>query len=172
MVLRTIMIFPQFDNMKIIDEIRKKYDSLSELVRPHITLVFPFESELSNEQLRGIMEYKLQNIAPFRIKLHGISRQEDRFGNYLFLNVLEGTEQLSQIHDILYSDELEMFDMGIEYIPHMTIGKLETREKLDAAYESIKNNTDVFEAEVDIISVEMIGENEESIVIIEKKLER
>lgn len=34
-MLRTIMIFPQFDNMEIIDEIRALYDPLSGLVRPH-----------------------------------------------------------------------------------------------------------------------------------------
>ena len=44
--LRTIMIFPEFENMEIIDNIRKKYDPLAELVRPHITLVFPFESQM------------------------------------------------------------------------------------------------------------------------------
>ena len=39
---RTIMIFPKFSNMEIIDRIRRNYDPLADLVRPHITLVFPF----------------------------------------------------------------------------------------------------------------------------------
>ena len=38
MSLRTIMIFPEFDNINIIDEIREKYDPLAELVRPHMTV--------------------------------------------------------------------------------------------------------------------------------------
>lgn len=42
------MIFPKFENIKIIDEIRDKYDPLANHVRPHITLVFPFESNIRN----------------------------------------------------------------------------------------------------------------------------
>ena len=48
---RDILIFPKFNNMKIIDEIRNKYDRLSDLVAPHITLAFPFKDEISNEDL-------------------------------------------------------------------------------------------------------------------------
>ncbi len=40
MTVRTIMIFPEFKNMEIIDKIRNQYDPLANLVRPHITLVF------------------------------------------------------------------------------------------------------------------------------------
>ena len=54
MSLRTIMIFPEFENMDIIDRIRDKYDPLARLVRPHITLVFPFENEMSNETIEEI----------------------------------------------------------------------------------------------------------------------
>jgi 2'-5' RNA ligase len=42
------MIFQQFKNIEIINEIRNRYDPLAKLVRPHITLVFPFENEMSN----------------------------------------------------------------------------------------------------------------------------
>jgi hypothetical protein len=41
---RTIMIFPQFDNIEVINNIRTKYDPLADLVLSHVTLVFPFES--------------------------------------------------------------------------------------------------------------------------------
>ncbi len=46
---RTIMIFPKFDNLDIINSIRDKYDPLAKLVPPHLTLVFPFKSELTKE---------------------------------------------------------------------------------------------------------------------------
>lgn len=35
---RDILIFPKFDNMNLIQEVRNKYDRLSNLVAPHITL--------------------------------------------------------------------------------------------------------------------------------------
>jgi len=47
MNMRTIMIFPEFENIDNINDIRKKYDPLADLVLPHITLVFPFDSELT-----------------------------------------------------------------------------------------------------------------------------
>ena len=87
MSLRTIMIFPEFDNINIIDEIREKYDPLAELVRPH-----------------------------------------------------------------------------------MTVGKLDDAKQLNDAFNSVKDNEAVFKSRITKISVEMIGENEESIIIIEKQL--
>ena len=67
MSLRTIMIFPKFDNIDIIDEIREKYDPLAKLVRPHITIVFPFEMEITNDELSIIIENRLRDIKSFEI---------------------------------------------------------------------------------------------------------
>ena len=44
------MIFPEFDNMDVIDNIREKYDPLAKLVRPHIT-IGKFENEEQLETL-------------------------------------------------------------------------------------------------------------------------
>lgn len=90
MSIKTIMIFPEFNEMETIDTIREKYDPLAHLVRPHITIVFPFENEMSNEDITDILTERLKNIHPFELVLSGISKQEDQFGNYLFLGVKEG----------------------------------------------------------------------------------
>lgn len=170
MSLRTIMIFPEFDNMDVIDRIRAKYDPLAELVRPHVTLVFPFESDISNEKLEEILESRLQEINCFELILGNISKQKDLFGNYLFLNVLKGAEELVRINRFLYDNEFKEYDLGLPYVPHMTIGKLSLVKEMDEAYEEIKDIQDKFSTVVKKISVEMIGENEESIIVIEKKL--
>ena len=75
MSLRTIMIFPEFENQEIIDNIRKKYDPLAGLVRPHVTLVFPFESSMSNGELERVLNDRLMFIKPFKLRLAGVSRQ-------------------------------------------------------------------------------------------------
>lgn len=170
MSLRTIMIFPEFVNMEIIDKIRKQFDPLADLVRPHITLVFPFESPMSNEELAQVLEERLQDIKPFRLELGGISKQEDVFGNYLFLNVLQGAEEICYMHQMLYENEFGEFDKGLQYVPHMTVGKLATAEELDRAYKEVKFMESIFHTEIRKISVEMIGENEESIIVVEKVL--
>lgn len=105
MSLRTIMIFPEFENMEIIDKMRKQFDPLADLVRPHITLVFPFESSMSNEELAQVLEERLADMKPFQLELGGISKQEDVFGNYLFLNVLQGAEKICHIHQVLCENE-------------------------------------------------------------------
>jgi hypothetical protein len=52
----------------------------------------------------------------------------------------------------------------------MTVGKLPTADALNMAYEEVKDINKVFKTVVNKISVEMIGENEESIIIIEHEL--
>ena len=69
---RTIMIFPKFNNMEIIDSIRKKYDPLADLVRPHITLVFPFQSDITDAKLGSHIENAIAGISPFSLHLAGI----------------------------------------------------------------------------------------------------
>jgi len=170
MSLRTIMIFPEFENVEIIDKIRKQFDPLADLVRPHITIVFPFEGSMSNAELAQVLEERLADIKPFQLILGGISKQEDIFGNYLFLNVLQGAEEICHIHQALYENEFREFDKGLQYVPHMTVGKLATVEELDRAYNQVKFMESTFHTEVRKISVEMIGENEESIIVVEKVL--
>lgn len=86
---RTIMIFPEFENIDVINDIRNKYDPLANLVAPHITLVFPFDSELTNEELSLYLKKSLSGIHPFKVELQGFSKHQDRHGNYLFLNVVQ-----------------------------------------------------------------------------------
>ena len=170
MNLRTIMIFPDFYNMEVIDNIREKYDPLAKLVRPHITVVFPFDIEVSNDDLSHILDTRLDGIEPFEIELQGFSKCEDRFGNYLFLDMVKGADIITNIHDALYNNEFSICDLGMQYVPHITVGKTSNIEELNKAYEDIKDNRCRFVSVIDKISVEMIGENEESILIMEKRL--
>lgn len=169
-MVRTIMIFPEFENMEIIGKIREKYDPLARLVRPHITLVFPFESEMDNTEIERVLNERLEGIRPFEIELQGFSKVEDRFGNYLFLDVIKGREELIRIHDLLYANDFKKYDIGVGYVPHMTVGKLKSVEAMDAAYKDIEMILETFKTLVTRVSVEMIGENEESIIVVEKIL--
>lgn len=167
---RTIMIFPEFENINIINDIRRKYDPLLDLVSPHITLVFPFDSDLTNEELNLYIKECLSYIHPFKIELEGFSKQKDRYGNYLFLNVVQGMNIIKEIHDTLYKDKLKEFNLGYDYIPHMTVGKLSSIELLNKAFDDVNRCNDKFSTIVKKISVEMIGEHEESIIVIENEL--
>ena len=112
----------------------------------------------------------LAGIEPFEIELQGFRKCVDRFGNYLFLDVIKGADRIADIHDILYRNGFLVCDSVGQYIPHMTVGKMSDVEELNKAYEQIKDNRCRFVSVVSKISVEMIGENEESIIVIEKHL--
>ena len=104
---RSIIIFPQFgSDINLIQDIRNQYDPLANKIAPHITLVFPFESEICSHTLRQHIETSLSGFKAFSLSMQGISSEE---GNYLFLNLIKGQEYITKIHDLLYSEILEKF---------------------------------------------------------------
>jgi 2'-5' RNA ligase len=119
------MIFPHFKNERLIDDIREKYDPLAEHVRPHITLVFPFDSDIETTKLKEHIVNVASNIKTFSITLSGITPSIS-IGNYLFLNIKEGNTQINEIHKRLYKGILKevypewLNDTG--FLPHMTVG--------------------------------------------------
>ena len=130
-VKRAIVILPRFDGPDQIEQLRRRFDPLASRIAPHITLVFPFESELSADQLRAHIGQAIQGIAPFKVQLRGITEHD---GEYLFLNVVRGVDRLIELHDRLYSGPLASHLMPeIPYHPHVTVGRLAGRTALSNA---------------------------------------
>ncbi len=167
---RTVMIFPEFNNINLIDDIRKKYDPLADLVLPHITLVFPFESDMDNGEIKSHLERYLKDVLPFKIKLGGYRKQQNNYGNFLFLNMVQGTAEIENIHKLLYKGKFRHFDTGEGYVPHMTVGKFSSLELLDKAFNDVNKQHTKYCTVVKKISVEEIGYNNESIIVLEHDL--
>ncbi|MFL0269333.1 2'-5' RNA ligase family protein [Candidatus Clostridium radicumherbarum] len=167
MLKRCIMIFPKFNNGQIIDKIREQYDPLANHVRPHITLVFPFDSDIKTTELKEHISAVLSDITPFEIFLNGIT-PTNNFGKYIFLNIQKGCEEIIEIHKRLYTGILENYFpdwlKGKTFLPHMTIGNFDNEEKFQIAIKDTRNITDSFKTIVNEISVEIIDENEDSII--------
>ena len=168
------MIFPEFSNGNIIDDIRRKYDPLVNHVRPHITLVFPFDSSIQQSDLKEHIVKVLSEVKTFEVSLKGITPSRF-FGNYLFLNIEDGKEKIINIHNRLYTDLLKPFLpawlVNGRFNPHMTVGKIESEEEYRVAIEEVSCINDVFRTRVDKISVEIIDKNEDSIIEIEVSLQ-
>ncbi|MBU1145093.1 MAG: 2'-5' RNA ligase family protein [Firmicutes bacterium] len=164
------MIFPDFNNMNKINDIRLKYDPLERKVAPHITIVFPFEGEITDEDLISHFQETLKNVSSFELSLKGIYKQVEEFAYYIFLNVSKGSKEIKNIHNLLYSNQLKSFDLGYEYTPHMTVGKFDSKEELDKAFNELKLEDLEFSTQVTTISIEVIGKNEESVIIFEHVL--
>lgn len=171
MTTRCIMLFPQFNNMELIDRIREKYDPLADKVKPHITLVFPFNSQISSPELENHIKEIVSKISPFHLSLQKITPAK---GNYLFLNVDQGKEEIIKLHQLLYqgllADYYPKWLKDIEYLPHMTVGKIENEADFIKAVEETKKMDELFTTIVDKISVEIIGEEDESIIEMELPL--
>ena len=163
---RDILIIPKFNNIKTIQDVRKKYDELFDMIAPHITLAFPFKRNISNEKLKEQLLDIVKNIKPFKIKCKGITLKKDEKANtyYIFLNIVEGKEIISKINQKIYQNILSDIDIKkYNYEPHITLGNTNN------ANEKIEINEE-FETIVDSIVVEQIGKNEESIIEFEINL--
>ncbi|MGE6539150.1 2'-5' RNA ligase family protein [Bacillus luti] len=168
--MRTILLF--LNNMPIneIEDIRQKHDPLFELIPPHITSVFPFESSILNSELelhiinvsKGIQNIELE-----------FANQITSEGEYLFLRVEKGKEQIEKLHDILYTGPLLQFlKEAIPYIPHVTVGRKESAELATEVVKDMPSFHKELNCVIDRISVERIGENGESIIEFEVPLQK
>ena len=130
--------------MHIIDRIRKQYDPLAQHVRPHITLVFPFCSRLAKTELEAHLREKLSEVSPFALTLRDITPAAVH-GNYLFLNVEQGMEELVAIHNKLYTGVLEQHKPEwLEhtlYRPHLTVGRVAEEKDYLSAIDSDRKST-------------------------------
>lgn len=171
---RTLMIFPEFENINIINEIRQKYDPLANHVRPHITLAFTFESNLTTEILKNHIEKALCETRPFRLTTQGIVKIDNPLGMYLFLDIKEGSEEIKKISAELYTGILQPYKPGWlneeTFLPHMTVGSFTSKEALNTAFKDTEHIKDRFTTIVNKIYGEIIDENEDSIIDIEVKL--
>lgn len=161
---RDILIFPQFTNIEKIENIRKQYDELYKILPPHITLAFPFESSMSNDELKDRLMQVLKSVEPFEIVMSGVSLHKDENikTNYILLNVVSGVKEIKILHNKIYEKVLNQ-KMSFEYIPHIT---LEITENEQIEFEL----NDKFKTIVTKVFVEEIGENEESNVLFEVDL--
>ncbi len=122
---RAILVFPKFEKVHLIQELRQQFDPLAHIIEPHITLVFPFESQLSTEDLQSHLHGAVQGLNPFPILLRGITGSESE---YLFLNVKRGNDELIELHDRLYSGVLAHHLLHeCTFLPHLTVGRLSSR---------------------------------------------
>lgn len=107
----------------------------------------------------------MKGIEPFHIELQGISKES---GNYLFLNLSKGKEQIIELYRRLYRGILEDyypdFLKKVEFLPHLTVGRIESDPLCNMAFEEMKGMQEIFADRVDEIVVEIIDHNLDSII--------
>ncbi|PGO25399.1 2'-5' RNA ligase [Bacillus cereus] len=168
--MRTILLF--LHNMPIdeIQSMREKHDPLFGLIPPHITIVFPFKSSISNDELEVHILNVAKGVQPIEIDF---ANRISSKGEYLFLEVERGKEQIEELHDRLYTGFLLQFlRTDIAYIPHVTVGRKGGTELATEIAKGIPSFHEKLNCVINRISVERIGENGESIIEFEVPLQK
>ncbi|HEU4964282.1 MAG TPA: 2'-5' RNA ligase family protein [Bacilli bacterium] len=159
---RAIHLFPRFENQTQIDDLRAQYDPLHALIPPHLTLVFPFDSDLSTAALEAHIHQAIQGIAAFPLELHGITGGGH---GYLFLNVKRGNDTIIHLHDRLYTGPLRPNLLRtVPYIPHLTVGRFDPSDGrgFHQALADTATFTDTFTTTITELHVERIAPDDRS----------
>ncbi|MFW8052115.1 2'-5' RNA ligase family protein [Vagococcus fluvialis] len=165
---KSILLIPKFKNIEFIESIRKKYDPLYNKVPPHITLVFPFETNIENNIIIKHIESSLKHFQIVHFSLDGFSYFKN---GYVFWNVIEGRDALVKMNKQLYSGILAPFKRTtIQYNPHITIANCSASTQLHQIKNDLEN-TSIYEICTDFsIIFEEIQSNGDSKVIKSFKL--
>jgi 2'-5' RNA ligase len=150
MISRAIVLFPRSDELVRIEEFRRKHDPLANAIGAHVTLVFPFASDLDADALRSHIEATIVAVAPFTIRCEGITAEDE---GYLFLNVSRGAAMIRHLHDRLYTGPLSEHLSTQAYRPHLTIGRIADPSGREAALRQAAEALSPFDATVTRLSV-------------------
>ena len=111
--------FPDIDFSKI-NQLRKMYDPTYRLIDPHITIMFPLPTSVSEPDLIQHLTIVLKTVTPFSIHMAGFIKSWD---HWLFLTLKEGNSEVIQLYDQIYSGILSSYKRShISFIPHIGLG--------------------------------------------------
>ncbi|MBO4212179.1 MAG: 2'-5' RNA ligase family protein [Oscillospiraceae bacterium] len=158
---RDILILCSFPNSDKIKALQSRYYDLAGKVEPHIAVTFPFDSPLSDAELREQLCRVARGFHPFRIVCRGVSAPEED-PDLRFLNVVENRDRIQALSDAIYHailpEHLE-YRERFRYVPHIMLANRPLDREIVLE--------DSFEMLVDSLYVERIGDNEESIKLYE-----
>lgn len=155
MIKRAVHLF--INNHKLIEKLRSSYDPLSNLIASHVTLVFPFESNIDSKDLEAHILEASRNIEPFQLQLSELVTTSD---NCLILKVKEGHAQCVQLHEQLYTGLLFPFLLReYPYSPHVTVGRFLQKLECKKVLESLKPFNHVFSSRIESLTTEIILED-------------
>jgi 2'-5' RNA ligase len=117
--------------MEAIEAIRREHDPLSEQLPAHITLVFPFDSELSGIELADRVRQAAEPTTAFNVTFGPVVVHDQ---TYLFSNISGGSDAVVGLHRVLYEHLRPLGATLIgTFVPHITVGRLSNRAAADSA---------------------------------------
>ena len=114
-----VVLLPQ-DLDELIYPIREKFDPDYNKIPGHVTVVFPFDSKASFNELSAVISYQLQSVQPFEIKLDSIADFYPRFP--IIYWQIKPCEALQKLYRNLHA-ELDLPIPFSRYLPHVTVAR-------------------------------------------------
>jgi 2'-5' RNA ligase len=163
MFMRSVLIFPHFADTAAIDHVRRMFDPAYTKIEPHITLVFPFSSIYTADEIRNAVVSCAAGISRFKLTLRKTVVKD----SFLFMIPSEGRDSVTALFKNLHAGLFKPFLPSVleqeEFIPHMTVGTCtpeNAQERLAAARSLLSEYT----ALIDTVSVEIIGPDSKAII--------
>jgi len=121
-----VIAYPQLSatDLEQIEDFRRDNDKMFSVVRPHFTLVFPV-TDLSIADFASEIKKQVKGMNAIRFSIHCSATNKDAFNDsfHAFLIPGEGFNQITKLHDKLYSDKLsDHLRPDLDFIPHISIG--------------------------------------------------
>jgi 2'-5' RNA ligase len=124
-MIYALIHYPNIETERI-DEFRRMYDPQVDLIKPHITLMFPVPEAIGEADLVNHLDRVLREHQAFPVQLVGLERSGD---DYLYLLVREGKESVVDLHEHIYTGLLADYRRtDVTYIPHLTLGMFAARQ--------------------------------------------
>ena len=144
--------------INIILKIKHKSINLSKKIKPHITLVYPFE-DFNQQDLIKHIENSIEGIKPFQITLKGLKKSAKDY--YLYLLVSKGKNKIIKLHKKLNSGILKYVknkDMP-RYIPHITLGVFKSKKEINSAMKNSLLKNQEYSTKVNSIQLLTLNKN-------------
>lgn len=163
-MLRSVLIFPQLNDRFTINRIRQRYDDLYEHIAPHISLVFPFDNELTDETIIQVVSDVIKKQQQFKLRLTVVSG--DPKNGYVWLVVDQGSKILTELHDALYAEPIlnPYYREDLPYQPHVTVAQGLSQLQAEQLLIELQNETYDLTATITEVAIEHILENSDSAV--------
>ncbi len=112
-----------------IQQFRSNHDPQGDLVPPHITVVFPFDISLTDDDLVKLCKRQIQGAKKIEARLGSVSIEPD---GYVFYLIATGGREITDIHNRLYAaGPLTDKFIGTSFKPHITIARYDDGNRLE-----------------------------------------
>jgi 2'-5' RNA ligase len=131
---RAIVWFPPFPTDAPIEPYRRRFDPMADALPAHVTLVYPFPTNLTVMQLASHIRRVVGNWPSLPVSFRDV---EGILGEFVFLMLRDRADAIVALHDKLYRGILRAYlRVDIPYLPHVTLGRA-TGNPAGATYDTM-----------------------------------